>query len=102
MTRMTQTQDDEFVVDQLVRIKDQLGWFWIVTLPTEEAGHFSLYGGTVSRGGGIHARSRYVRRDQLEAITTPGYLRKAEQTRHAIREALQSGPRPHSKKPGKK
>ena len=99
---MTQTKTDELVVDQLVRIKDTIGWFWITVVPNDPNGTYVLYGGIVSRSG-VYAKTRCVPRDRVETITTPGKLRKAAQTRHAIAEALSAAPRvSQTRKPGKK
>ena len=94
------SEETALAVDQLVRIKDTIGWFWITALPAD--GVVILYGGTVGRNG-VYAKTRCVRRDQIETITTPGKLRKAAQTRHAIAEALSAAPRvSQTRKPGKK
>jgi hypothetical protein len=99
----TETQDGEaLVVDQLVRITGTIGWFWITEIPADPNGTYILYGGTVGRNG-VYAKTRYISRDHLEPITTPGKLRKAKQTRHAIAEALSAAPRvSQTRKPGKK
>ena len=102
---MTQTEDktEELVVGQLVRITDDLGWYWITQLPdNRQDSSYVLYGGLVGRNG-VYARTRYVKRERLETITTPGKLRKAAQTRHAIEEALAAAPKVSStRKPGRK
>lgn len=102
---MTQTEEktEVLALGQLVRIKDCIGWFWITELPdTRHDNSYVLYGGLVGRGG-VYAKTRYIERCNIEIITTPGKRRKAEQTRHAINEALAAAPRVSStRKPGKK
>lgn len=109
MARMTQTEtatetkkDEALVVDQLVRIVDTVGWFWVTAVPEDPHGTYVLYGGIVSRSG-VYAKTRCIARARIETITTPGKLRKAAQTRHAIAEAMSAAPRVSStRKPGKK
>jgi hypothetical protein len=102
---MTQTEakTDELVVGQLVRIKNDLGWYRVTELPeTRHDSSYVLYGGLVGRNG-VYAKNRFVKRERLETIDTPGRLRKAAQTLHAIDEALSAAPKVSSiRKPGRK
>lgn len=102
---MTQTESETeaLVIGQLVRIAGDIGWFRVTELPeTRRDSSYVLYGGLVGRNG-VYAKTRYVKRERLETITTPGKMRKAAQTLHAIDEALSAAPKVSStRKPGKK
>lgn len=102
---MTQTEDktEELALGQLVRIKNDLGWYRVTELSTTRHDNsYVLYGGLVGRNG-VYAKNRYALRENIETIDTPGRLRKAAQTLHAIDEALSAAPKVSSiRKPGRK
>lgn len=102
---MTQTESETeaLAIGQLVRIVGDIGWFRVTELPeTRHDNSYVLYGGLVGRNG-VYAKNRYALREKIETITTPGKLRKATQTMHAIDEAMSAAPKVSSiRKPGKK